>query len=98
MEYKDKFQDKDKNITLYNMDCMELLKNTEDNFYDLAIVDPPYGIDLANMNLGVGKSKKASKAKPKQNLFKIDRETKKTKEAAKDKRKEKIVKKFIGEK
>jgi site-specific DNA-methyltransferase (adenine-specific) len=44
MEYKNKFQDKDKNITLYNMDCMELLKNTEDNYYDLAIVDPPYGI------------------------------------------------------
>ena len=44
MNYKDKFQDKDKNITLYNMDCMELLKNTEDNYYDLAIVDPPYGI------------------------------------------------------
>ena len=32
MEYKDKFQDKDKNITLYNMDCKELLKNTEDNY------------------------------------------------------------------
>ena len=44
MTYKDKFQDKDKKITLYNMDCMELLKNTEDNYYDLAIVDPPYGI------------------------------------------------------
>lgn len=44
MNYKDKFQDKDKNITLYNMDCMELLKNTEDNYYNLAIVDPPYGI------------------------------------------------------
>jgi len=44
MNYKDKFQDKDKNITLYNMDCMELLRNTEDNYYDLAIVDPPYGI------------------------------------------------------
>ena len=41
---KGKFEDKDKNITLYNMDCMELLKNTEDNYYDLAIVDPPYGI------------------------------------------------------
>lgn len=30
--------------TLYNMDCMELLKATPDKFYDLAIVDPPYGI------------------------------------------------------
>lgn len=30
--------------TLYNMDCMELLKDTPDKFYDLAIVDVPYGI------------------------------------------------------
>lgn len=34
--------------TLYNMDCMELLKATPDKFYDLAIVDPPYGIGIAN--------------------------------------------------
>jgi len=45
MIYKDKFTDK--NITLYNMDCMELLRNTEDNYYDLAIVDPPYGIGIS---------------------------------------------------
>jgi site-specific DNA-methyltransferase (adenine-specific) len=32
------------NIRLYNMDCMDLLKDTPDKFYDLAIVDPPYGI------------------------------------------------------
>ncbi len=30
--------------TLYNMDCMDLLKATPDKFYDLAIVDVPYGI------------------------------------------------------
>lgn len=30
--------------TVYNIDCMELLKNTPDKFYQLAIVDPPYGI------------------------------------------------------
>lgn len=29
---------------LYNADCMELLKATPDKFYDLAIVDPPYGL------------------------------------------------------
>ena len=46
MNYKDKFQDKDKNITLYNMDCMELLKNTEDNYYDLAITDVQYGTSV----------------------------------------------------
>lgn len=34
--------------TLYQMDCMELLANTPDKFYDLAIVDPPYGINQGN--------------------------------------------------
>ena len=28
----------------YNMDCMEFMKDVPDKFYDLAIVDPPYGI------------------------------------------------------
>ena len=27
----------------YNMDCLEALKQFPDNFFDLAIVDPPYG-------------------------------------------------------
>lgn len=30
-------------IKVYNSDCMEILKNTPDKFYDLAVVDPPYG-------------------------------------------------------
>ena len=34
--------------TIHNMDCMDLLKATPDKFYDLAIVDPPYGIDVGN--------------------------------------------------
>lgn len=29
----------------YNMDCMEYMKSISDKFFDLAIVDPPYGID-----------------------------------------------------
>lgn len=32
--------------TIYNCDCMELLKATPDKFYDLALVDPPYGIGI----------------------------------------------------
>lgn len=28
---------------LYNLDCMEVMKNTPDKYFDLAIVDPPYG-------------------------------------------------------
>ena len=35
-----------KNISLYNCDCMEFMKDIPDNFYDLAIVDPPYGIGI----------------------------------------------------
>jgi len=32
----------------YNMDCMEGMKQFPDNFFDLAIVDPPYGINVAS--------------------------------------------------
>lgn len=38
-------------IKLYNCDNMELLRQTPDNYYELAIVDPPYGINI-NMNMG----------------------------------------------
>ena len=46
----------------FNQDCMIAMKEFPDKYFELAIVDPPYGIDLANMNMGIGKSKKASKA------------------------------------
>ena len=32
--------------TIHNMDCMDFLKCCEDNQFDLAIVDPPYGIKV----------------------------------------------------
>ena len=50
-------------ITATNECNKELMKRYEDNHFDLAIVDPPYGIDSANMNMGIGKTPKASKAK-----------------------------------
>lgn len=34
---------------LYNMDCMDGMKMFPDKFFDLAIVDPPYG-NAANAN------------------------------------------------
>ena len=46
-----------------NEDNMILMARYEDNHFDLAIVDPPYGIDLANMNMGIGNTPKASKLK-----------------------------------
>ena len=38
--------DKIGNITLYNADCMEVMKKFKDKEFDLAIVDPPYGIGI----------------------------------------------------
>lgn len=40
------------NIQLHHMDCMQLMANTPDKAYDLAIVDPPYGINAAKMQMG----------------------------------------------
>jgi len=34
------------NITLYNDDCMNVIKTFKDKQFDLAIVDPPYGIGI----------------------------------------------------
>lgn len=33
------------NIKLLNMDCMEYMSTVPDKYFDLAIVDPPYGIE-----------------------------------------------------
>lgn len=41
-------------ITLYNADCMDIIRQFKDKQFELAIVDPPYGIDAAKMNMGKG--------------------------------------------
>ena len=38
----------------YNMDCMQGMKEFPDKYFDLAIVDPPYGI---NINCSIGRRK-----------------------------------------
>ena len=35
-------------INLYNIDCMEFMADKPDKFYDLAIVDPEFGIGIGN--------------------------------------------------
>lgn len=37
---------------IFNMDCMEYMRGIPDGFFDLAVVDPPYGIDAPNMAMG----------------------------------------------
>lgn len=38
------------NIEIYNADCLPAMQQMKDNEFDLAIVDPPYGIGESNRN------------------------------------------------
>lgn len=59
-------------IELHNVDCMEYLATLEDNAFELAIVDPPYGINInSSGRLGHygGKGKKWDENTPKEDYF-----------------------------
>ena len=59
-------------ITVTNEDNMELMARYPDNYFDLAIVDPPYGIDInSSGRLGHygGKGKKWDENIPKEKYF-----------------------------
>ena len=43
---------------VFNMDCLEYMRTLPDNAFQLAIADPPYGIDIGN---GLGSGKKTCK-------------------------------------
>lgn len=36
------------NVSLVNCDCLEYMKTVPDNYYSLALVDPPYGIGISS--------------------------------------------------
>jgi site-specific DNA-methyltransferase (adenine-specific) len=42
---------------VYQMDCIEAMKQYPDKYFDLAVVDPPYGIGANKMQLGNGRNK-----------------------------------------
>lgn len=46
-------------ITLIHGDCMEYLTGLEDKSFDIAVVDPPYGIDLAAKSFRGKQAKKS---------------------------------------
>lgn len=46
---------------VFNMDCMEAMRQMPDNAFDLAVVDPPYGIGADNFKNGAGASKNGGK-------------------------------------
>ena len=58
MEYRSK-------IELYNIDCMEYMKNCKDNQFDLAIVDPPYGIGADKAQNAAAEQRKKANGKSK---------------------------------
>lgn len=37
---------------IYNCDCMEYMKKIPNKYFDLSIVDPPYGINVTKMQMG----------------------------------------------
>ena len=39
-------------INIYNKDCLDAMKQMQDNQFDLAIVDPPYGLGDSVVNSG----------------------------------------------
>ena len=55
-------------ITLYNEDCLPAMENMQDNQFDLAIVDPPYGIGFSN-KIRDNKIKHWDKEIPKDDYF-----------------------------
>lgn len=56
-------------IQAFNMDCMEFMKDKPDNYYDLAIVDPPYGIGGNKNTTGNHKAIKWDNNIPTQDYF-----------------------------
>lgn len=50
-------------INLYNCDCMEFMKDKPDKYYDLAIVDPPYGIGIDGQKESICKNPKHNRKK-----------------------------------
>jgi site-specific DNA-methyltransferase (adenine-specific) len=50
-------------INLHHIDCMDFMRDIPDNYYELAIVDPPYGINQTNMNMGGRNTIKPDKTK-----------------------------------
>lgn len=51
------------NQTALHIDCMEYMRGLPDKVFDLAIVDPPYGIGASEMTLGKGKKRDLQKIK-----------------------------------
>ena len=57
-------------MKITNEDNMELMARYEDNYFDLAIVDPPYGINADNKNNGKNSDRHQKTSQAKINTYK----------------------------
>lgn len=48
-----------------NMDCMEFMRQFPDKFFDLAVVDPPYGIHMDGGEIGISRKARTTQYTPK---------------------------------
>lgn len=58
----------------YNMDCMDYMKTVPDKYFDLAVVDPPYGIGCLSMTYTKEGSERkfGHSAAPKTDFIRLD--------------------------
>ena len=48
---------------IHNVDCLDYMRTVPDNFFDLAVVDPPYGINVGKMTMGIGVNRSYTRGK-----------------------------------
>ena len=57
-------------LSLFHADCMDIMKQYPDKYFDLAIVDPPYGINVTKLKIRANrKEKQWDKETPKKDYF-----------------------------
>ena len=59
-------------VELLNIDCMEYMAGLPDKAFDLAIVDPPYGIGAGNGSRAINRNKTWDGARDRGNIIKGD--------------------------
>jgi len=56
---------------VYLMDCMELMAKYPDNYFDLAVVDPPYGIGMDNQKVRTKPNRPNTYLRANQNQYNV---------------------------
>ena len=59
------------NIRIYNEDCLDAMKLMPDNAYDLAIVDPPYGLGMDNQKVRTKPNRKNTYLRKGESQYKV---------------------------